>query len=312
MSGYVHYSFFGEPWWLDAVAGPGNWGEVRVESGGRLQARLPFVAIKKYGYIVLGMPPLTQHLGPWFSSTNGKYASDLARQKDLVGELISRLPNHHMFRQNFHHAASNWLPWYWQGFEQTSRCTYILGDLTQETKLWDDMRSNIRSDIRKAQNRFGLTIHKNMGLDLLLRVCQKTFQRQHRRGLPEDVVRRIFDACEKKNAGQAFFAVDDKGRIHAAAYIVWDERAAYYLLGGGDPQLRNSGAHSLIMWEAILHAAKVSRTFDFEGSMVESVERFFRAFGAGQVPYHHVRQINNRWLKAGFHAGESVKSLLRG
>jgi hypothetical protein len=114
------------------------------------------------------------------------------------------------------------------------------------------------------------------------------------------VVRRIYEACEKQGSGQAFFAVDRQDRVHAALYLVWDGRAAYYLLGGGDPKLRNSGAHSLIMWEAIKHAATVSKTFDFEGSMVEPVERFFRAFGARQKPYHQITRINSRWLKAGW------------
>ena len=37
--------------------------------------------------------------------------------------------------------------------------------------------------------------------------------------------------------------------------------------------------------EAIEDAAKNGRGFDFEGSMVEPIERFCRAFGARQTPY---------------------------
>src|SRR5919106_2186938 len=60
---------------------------------------------------------------------------------------------------------------------------------------------------------------------------------------------------------------------------------ASYLMGGSDPRLRTSGAMSLLMWEAIKFAGQVARRFDFEGSMLQPVERFFRAFGARQVPY---------------------------
>ncbi len=308
---FEHYSLFGQPWWLDAVARPGNWGEARVESGGRLQARLPYRFRKRYGCIVLTTPPLTQHLGPWFAPSNAKYATELAKQKDLVEELISKLPRHHVFRQNFHHSVTNWLPWYWQGFEQTTRYTYVLDDLGSEKCLWDCMQSKIRSDIRKAQNRFGLEVRTDLGLDVLLSVCQKTFQRQDRNGLPEQVVHRIYDACEKQGAGRAFFAVDEQNRVHAAQYLVWDERTAYYLLGGGDPELRNSGAHSLTMWEAIKFASTVSNSFDFEGSMVEPIERFFRAFGARQAPYHQVTGINNRWLKAGRLMMDAAKAIIK-
>jgi lipid II:glycine glycyltransferase (peptidoglycan interpeptide bridge formation enzyme) len=309
---YEHNSLFGESWWLDAVCGPGGWDEVRIESGGRLQARLPFVMRRKFGFKAISTPPLTQHLGPWFALTNSKYATDLARQKDLTEELIAKLPKHHIFRQNFHHAVTNWLPWYWKGYEQTTRYTYVLDDLKDEQALWDDLQSNIRREIRKALNRFGLEVVNDLGPDVLLNVCQKTFARQNRHGLQEKVVHRIYNACEKQSSGKAFFAVDDKQQVHAALYLVWDERAAYYLLGGGDPKLRNSGAHSLLMWEAIKFASTVSKSFDFEGSMVEPIERFFRAFGARQAPYHQVTRINNRWLKAGWLMKEGVKAVVKG
>jgi len=57
------------------------------------------------------------------------------------------------------------------------------------------------------------------------------------------------------------------------------------MAGGGNPSLRNSGAHSLILWEAIRYVADYAETFDFEGSMLPGVERFFREFGAIQTPY---------------------------
>jgi hypothetical protein len=68
-------------------------------------------------------------------------------------------------------------------------------------------------------------------------------------------------------------------------------------MGGSDPELRNSGANSLCMWEAIKFASTVTKAFDFEGSMIESVERFFRAFGARQVPYFQISKINSPFVK---------------
>ena len=62
-------------------------------------------------------------------------------------------------------------------------------------------------------------------------------------------------------------------------------QSAYDLMGGSDPSLRTSGAMSLLMWEAIKFAGQVTRRFDFEGSMLQPVERFFRAFGGRQVRF---------------------------
>jgi hypothetical protein len=76
--------------------------------------------------------------------------------------------------------------------------------------------------------------------------------------------------------------------VHAVSYVVADEHAAFYLIGGGDPELRTSGASSLLMWESILRARAVTDVFDFEGSMLRPVERFFRSFGSRQTPYLRV------------------------
>ena len=81
--------------------------------------------------------------------------------------------------------------------------------------------------------------------------------------------------------------------MHAAIYLVWDKYSAYYLIGGSDPKLRNSGATSLALWEAICFASTVTKSFDFEGSMIESVERFFRGFGGNQVSYFHIWKFNS-------------------
>ena len=68
-------------------------------------------------------------------------------------------------------------------------------------------------------------------------------------------------------------------------------------MGGSDPNLRNSGAMSLCMWEAIKFASTKTKKFDFEGSMIESVERYFRAFGAEQKPYFHITKVLSYMLR---------------
>ena len=102
------------------------------------------------------------------------------------------------------------------------------------------------------------------------------------------MVKKIDQACSKRNCRKIFFARDLQNRTHAALYLIWDENSAYYLMGGSDPALRNSGANSLLMWEAIQFASTVTNKFDFEGSMIEPIERFFRSFGAKQIPYSYI------------------------
>ena len=127
-----------------------------------------------------------------------------------------------------------------------------------------------------------------------------TFKRQ---GLSASADRspyhRLDAACVARGCRQALIAEDDRGRVHAAGYFVWDESSMYYLYGGLDPELKSSGAMSLVLWEAISHARRVSRAFDFEGSMLPSIESFFRSFGSRQVDSLLVWRMSRR-LRVGY------------
>ena len=136
----------------------------------------------------------------------------------------------------------------------------------------------------------------------------KTFDRQgkHPPYSPE-FIRLLDQACQANSARRIFIAEDDQGNHHAGAYIIWDEQSAYYLMGGGNPVLRSSGATSLCMWEAIQFSASVTKSFDFEGSMNEPVERFFRAFGAVQTPYFSIKKTPSLLIKIRLYMTDLVR-----
>jgi hypothetical protein len=279
-------SLFQQPWWLDALA-PGAWDAVEIQEGGATVARLPFVRRHRLGVTVLTQPALTPHLGPWLRPLAGKECTRLAREHELLGCLVDRLPAHDVFHQNFHRSLQNWLPFCWKGFKQTTYYTYVLDDVSDPRAIWADFRENVRRQIRKAERT--LTVSASDDVGYFLHLNRKTFERQ---GMdlpyPPALIGRLDEACAARGARRILVAEDEARRPHAALYLVWDDRSAYYLMGGADPALRTSGAMSLLMWEAIKHAGTVTRAFDFEGSMVEPIERFFRAFGPRQAAYLHV------------------------
>ena len=259
---------------------------------------MPYSIRKKLGLTLVTMPQLTQALGPWMRKSNAKYAKKLGQEKDLLTALADQLPNYSHFRQNWNHAYTNWLPFYWRGFLQTTYYTYRLPDLSNMDLVWKDFRENIRTDVRKAESRFNLKVRDDLGIDAFLDLNAQIFQRQGMAApYSKDFVRRLDAACETQKSRKIFIAEDGEGKRHAAAYIVWDSQSAYYLIGGSDPALRSSGATSLCLWEAIRFASTVTQSFDFEGSMLEPVERSFRAFGAIQTPYFSISHTPSRLMR---------------
>lgn len=284
---------FEQSWWLDAVA-PGAWQDLVVGSESQPQARWRIAVETRKGMRCIVQPPLTQTAGPWLDIPAGKMASRLAQEKDLLGELIGRLPAHDYLALHLHPLRQNWLPYAWAGFSQTTRYTYVLRELGDEAALWAGFAKNIRSDINKAEKR--VKIERGDDVERFFRLHALTFSRQ---GIatPYDLalVRRLHAAATAHEAITLFFAIDEQGRDHAGLCMVNDGYTAYYLMGGADPELRSSGASSLLLWAAIRHAAAAgAQVFDFEGSMIEPIERFFRGFGAEQQSYHRITRSGRR------------------
>lgn len=289
---------FSRDWWLDAVAGPDGWDVVLAVRGGEVTAAMPYQLRRRFGLRWLSQPRLTPVLGPWIRPSSAKPAVALAQEKEQMEELIANLPSFDYFTQNWHHSQSNWLPFYWRGFSQTTRYSYVLSNLGDQAALWRNLEKSVRTTIRKAQNRFGLKVRRDLGLEVFLELNRKTYLRQGLQPPYDDAqVRRLDAACAARNCREIFIAVDEQGRPHAGEYMVWDENSAYALMGGADPSLRHSGATSLCLWEAINQAAQLAPSYDFCGSMIESVERQFRAFGAQQRPYFRITKARNPLLR---------------
>jgi lipid II:glycine glycyltransferase (peptidoglycan interpeptide bridge formation enzyme) len=304
---YVN-SIFQQPWWLDAVA-PGQWHEIVVKRGEAVVARLPYVIKKKHGLTLLTMPKLTQTLGPWIKPSDANYVRQLALQKELLTELINQLPPHHYFMQNFHYSCTNWLPFYWQGFSQTTLYTYIIEDLSDINKIWAEMHGDRRNEIRRAE-KAGIIVKDTDDIETLLDLTEMTFKRQSLT-IPysRDFVRRLDAECVKRNARKIYLAYGPDKRPHAGIFCVYDEYSMYQLISGGDPELRNSGANILALWESIKFASQVTKIYDFEGSMVEHIESFIKKFGGIQKPYYNVSR-KSRIMKMLMSGKDLLKAIL--
>ena len=277
-----------QPWWLEAVS-PGNWDYAIVRRGTDIAAVMPFVR-RAYGRagIALGMPDMTFTLGPWMRLSEMDQSKQFTEHVDLMAELIDALPPHASFQQNFHYTVTNWLPFHWRGFSQTTGYTYVLDDLRDLDAVWAGFDPDIRWNIGKAGK--SVRVVDDLGIETFNEVRVKSFARQGKESVWSlDFIRRVDKACELHDARKILFAIDSNNRIHAVAYIIWTEYAAYHAMGGGDPALRDSGANFLLIWEAIRYVRDVAKRFDFEMDLAsETIEHFCRLFGGKLMPYFRV------------------------
>lgn len=284
-------SVFSRSWWVKAVGAR----VLGLFKSGRLAAGIPLYYEKRMGVRMCIMPKLTQTFGVVMEPHSGKRVGTINWEMEILSVFANYLAKERVFYQCFHPDLANWLPFLWNGFRQTSRVTYVLDNLTDLDAIWDEIEKKMRATIKKAQN-LGIEVQE-CSLDTVFQLCAKTFGRQ---GLAvpfnRDYFARLVESAQANNSGECLAAVDKQGQVHAATLLVWDQKRAYYLVGGGDPDLRSSGAQCLLSWESIRFASTRSAAFDFEGSMLEPVERVFRAFGAKQVPYNCIMKFP-LWLR---------------
>lgn len=287
---------FSKAWWLDSVCGANNWDVVLVEKGGQIFASLPYLKREKMGFTMINMPLLTQTMGVYIKYPDGqKYYKKLSWEKDMMAQLIDGLPKFDSFSQNFHYSVSNWLPFYWNGFKQTTRYTYLIKNI-ELSELEKKFETDIRRRRRKAVSA-GVKILESEDLAKFYELNQMTFQRQ-KVAMSYDLgfVENLFNVCKAHNSVKMFFA-HHNDKVIAANFLVYDENTVYYLMGGIDPSVRDLGGMDLILYESIKFAIENNKVFDFEGSMIESIEKYFRSFGAVQTPYFNITKTNSKILK---------------
>ncbi len=301
---------FMQPWWLDATAGPSGWDVAIVEQDGRIVAALPYVERRLLHWRLLGQPPLTQHLGPWLAPQTGKRTTRYTNEHKLLTSLLESLPKASRYLQNWSPERMNHLPFHWVGHEATVSYTYVIDYRDDDFETGIDSR--IRNDLKKAKNRFGVEPVEKADIDEFIRLHRLTFDRQ-KIAMPYslDLIRRIDAACAARNARTMFFAGDGNGTAAAATYVIWDERSAFYLMAGSDPDRRHLGAGTVALWEAVKKMKDRTERFNFEGSMIKPIEGHFRRYGGRRVPYLSVKGTSSFTLQCAESLRTSARRLRR-
>ncbi|MEM9920493.1 MAG: GNAT family N-acetyltransferase [Bacteroidota bacterium] len=290
---------FLQDWWLDAVCMDGVWQAVLcMDEQEQVLAAMPYFIGQKFKQGAIVKPPLTPYLGPWFRAADPsmKRSKFYGRRDIWIQSMLQSLPRFPFVEMPIHPQSGDWMAFYQAGFEQTTAYTYVLEDLSDLDAVFAQMAGNTRTDIRRAQKQ--LTVEYSEDIELLHQLLLMTFERQ---GLVLPVglsLLQCADEALRQHQQRAFLiARDAQGRIHAGVYMVWDGQKAYNLMSGADTKLRSSGAVQLLLWEAIRLASAKGLSFDFEGSMLATIEPIFRRFGGVRQPYHRLYKYQNRFWK---------------
>ena len=290
-------------WWFEAIC-PGQWEVLLVEENGKIMAALPYHFRTKLGMKFILQPQLTQATGPWLRATektesNGAKtdADRLTYEKNYLGKLIVQLERLGLsyYEQGFHFNFTNWLPFYWAGYKQSIRYPYLIENIGNYEKGLSRFSSAKQRQLRKAE-KAEFSFEFDLKPDEFY-ALHKQFLASRKEGAMIDysylLFLRLWKVATTRKQGQIFALRDKQGNLHCAHFIVWDSISAYDLLYFINPSYASSGASTLVIANILKWLNGKTRSFDFEGSMIESVENSYRQFGTVQKAYFQINKAFN-------------------
>ncbi len=288
-----------QPEWLDIVCSAGDWGACIVDEQD-VKSATAWYRTRRWGFTRLSNPPLVAAMPLWIrypDAAGMKTNRKTAIEYRVVSDMIRQFPRYQFFHMHYAASFDNWLPFYWKGFQQTTRYTYVIEDLHREAALFERMEQSARTDIRKAQET--VTVHTGGTVAALFDLYADSYRRQGRKPpLDLTLLQKADDWLAAGQLRTLYLAEDTIGQSHAGLYVVRDGPVWRCLLSGTRTGLRSSGALYLLFWRAMQDACGLAESLDLEGSMHAPIERMLRSLGGTKQPYMSISRASNRWWTA--------------
>lgn len=288
---------FAQPWYLDIVSS-NQWDLALARDNKVISGIWPYLLSKKYGFKRIAMPPLTPFLGPILSENvdPSKTYKKNSYEFNEITTLIEQLPANSYFRVKWFPESYSWYPLYHKGYHQTTRYTYIIRKDKEEVTLKGNLRKQVRNVVCKEKHKEAIRGWDEVAS--FLDMVQFTFsENQISHFFDRPMMSSLIQKSIDLNQGKIWAYYNENQQVIGAIYILEDDRKAYLLYTTKNQEGREKEAVACLIWHAIKDTIGRGKDFDFEGSMLEGVEKFFRGFGGEFVPYHEISKIDNVLLK---------------
>jgi hypothetical protein len=298
---------FHESWWLKAMAND-QYDEAVVYSGGKMVGRFPYIVRQRPGgRTSCEMPALTHFLGPAIDEGSGTACNRSLKHAGILKELLQGMPRTGGFRHRMHRGIQDTMAFQESGYSTSVDFTFEIHP-AEEALLWKNMRDKTRNMIRRAREKFEVVPISDP--ELFAQLYQQNIQARGNAFYYDrrDIVR-LCQETMLRDQGRIIAARTADGAIAAAIFHVWDARSAYYLLSTRVGDSDNS-AVSLLLWDAICHAAERNLIFDFDGVASHGSRVFFTGFG-GDIRPRYVVTRDTLYYRISDAVAKSCKSLLR-
>ncbi len=291
---------FMQAWWLDA-ASKENWDVIFAKIHDEIVGFFVYSFQKKLGKNIITNLPLTQFSGPFIFYPKDLNQSDIhSFENKVYTNLIEQLASKNIdfIEINCHHSFKNHQQFFWNGYKQTTKYTYILENISDREALLKEMSYSQRGKrIKKAKDDFYFSLE--LSAEDFYDFYKENLKRKEKTIFySRDYFLKLYHAIKERNQGQIISIYNKENELLAALWNIWDSEYAYNMIITSDQNKKCSESTTLLIWETLNFLKGKTKHYDFEGSMIKGVALTNQSYGATAVPYHCISKSNSILMSA--------------
>lgn len=281
------FPVFLKPWYLDAVYGSRCWSSFLEYHDPQIFAVLPFSEYPKH---CITMPSVTQYAGPYLQVPELlSRAKRYSLHEQLLCGLLKQVDESELdcYAQRWGGWIENWMPTFWYHYQNEPRFTYLLDC----TRSYDEIYHNYSTQVRNKLKKSDIYINEEKSVHMIYELLRKSLQLQQKEPkFSYANFENLANATFKHQSGTAVYAYVNE-HCCSGAFLIWDHNRMYYYIAGNDREYQMYYSSTVLLDYCIKLACKQKKIFDFTGSMLPSLSRFYRSFGSTLYSYPIINKI---------------------
>lgn len=271
---------YGYTWYLDVICD--EWlAIINLNADGDWLAVMPIPVFKNYFLHRSYIPLLCQHLAIFYKSFTFKKEKELSLKKKILINTIDKIPSKiKIFKYTFSIHNNYLLPFYWRSYSLQTKYSYWLKIEKDKQINFQLFNYRTRTCIKKAEKN-KLTCTKVISIERIIEAGKRNIKVS----FEENKLFKLWKVLYPKNLIKAVEVTDDTGRFYSGIIYLKHRNKFIYLFGTVEEKFKDLGAMSLGIWHIIKNSEAGIDFHDFQGSMLETIEKFYRGFGASPVSY---------------------------
>lgn len=236
-------------------------------------------------------PPFASHCGLFVMSDHSSPFKKNSFHKKVMQAIAEFLSNssYSYYKLDFPEGFSDMQPFVWKKMNVNVKYSYVLDCSVSEEVL----RGNLDPKLRNVLNKFekeNWVISSQRNEESAYRIITTTLGAKNVKWKDEILKKLLQKDC------LSYTSISAAEQTVSIAITANAGNKCYYVFGGVNREEKNNALGPAALYNSILQAKRNGKLlFDFEGSMIPDIERYFRQYGGELVAQYSINGGRGLW-----------------